>query len=104
VLGKPALPREKIARLLSEQLLQDVELEGIHEGLESQGFTLLLGGVESLVRIDYSLHGFEKDRYAAESFSSEGGILHYSARNGSPPSLVWTQDRVQGLIEESLTP
>jgi hygromycin-B 4-O-kinase len=72
VAARHALGREKIARLLSEQLSQDIELEGIHEGLESQAFTLLLEGVKSVVRINYSLHGFEKDCYAAENFSSEG--------------------------------
>jgi hypothetical protein len=70
--AKPALAREEIARLLAEKLSQDVELEAIHEGLESQAFTLLLEGVKSVLRINYSLHGFKKDRYAAENFAGEG--------------------------------
>jgi hygromycin-B 4-O-kinase len=69
---KPALAPEAIARLLSEELSQDVELEGMHEGLESQAFRLLFDGVKSVVRINYSLHGFKKDQYAAENFASEG--------------------------------
>jgi hygromycin-B 4-O-kinase len=32
------------------------------------------------------------------------GNLHYFASNGSPRSLAWTQERVQRLIEEPLTP
>jgi hygromycin-B 4-O-kinase len=70
--AKPALAPEEIARLLSEELSQDVELEGMHEGLESQAFTLLFDGVKSVVRINYSLHGFKKDQYAAENFASGG--------------------------------
>jgi hygromycin-B 4-O-kinase len=71
VAAKPALAREEIARLLTEALSQDVELQAVHEGLESQAFTLLLDGVKSVVRINYSLHGFKKDRYAAENFASD---------------------------------
>jgi hygromycin-B 4-O-kinase len=70
--AKPALAREEIARLLAKELSQDVELEDMHEGLESQAFTLLFDGVKSVVRINYSLHGFKKDQYAAENFASEG--------------------------------
>jgi hygromycin-B 4-O-kinase len=72
VAAKPALARGEIARLLASLLSQDVELEAVHEGLGSQAFALLLEGVKSVVRINYSLHGFKKDRYAAENFASQG--------------------------------
>ena len=66
------MARGEIARLLASLLSEDVELETVHEGLGSQAFMLLLGGVECVVRINYSLRGFKKDRYAAENFASEG--------------------------------
>jgi hypothetical protein len=31
------------------------------------------------------------------------GVLHYFARNGSSCSLAWTQQRVNALVQESLT-
>lgn len=63
--------KDDIQRFVSNKLGENVELNPVVEGIDSQVYSYSLSGKEYIVRINSNLEGFRKDDYAYSHFKND---------------------------------
>ena len=60
-----------IQNFINKKYNVNIELKPVVEGMESQVYSYILDNIEYIIRINPSIEGFKKDKYAYEHFNSD---------------------------------